>query len=66
MSARERHFKTEKDCSFCGHPEAPHEGGAEFDGGKVTGNFCNKSCFDSWLKWKYALITANIIEGEPA
>jgi hypothetical protein len=43
-------------CSFCNSPAPKHEGGAEFNGVTVSGKFCSKACFDSWLKWKGALL----------
>jgi hypothetical protein len=43
-------------CSFCYMPGAKHEGGAEIDGKQVSGIFCNKTCFEKWLKWKSAVI----------
>lgn len=47
--------KIEHDCDFCGHPCAKHEGGAEIGEVDISGYFCDKDCFDKWLKWKSTL-----------
>jgi hypothetical protein len=40
-----------QNCSFCNLPGASHEGGGVLPDGEVmTGFFCNKICFDKWLK----------------
>ena len=43
-------------CSFCNSPAPKHEGGAEIEGVTISGKFCSKACFDSWLKWKGAIV----------
>jgi hypothetical protein len=43
-------------CSFCNMPGAKHEGGAEVDGTTISGVFCDKNCFDKWLRWKGAFV----------
>ena len=50
-------FDKDTYCSFCYMPGARHEGGAEINGKHVSGVFCNKSCFDKWLRWKNALLS---------
>lgn len=47
-------------CSFCNSPAPKHEGGAEIEGTTISGKFCSKACFDSWLKWKTALISSKV------
>jgi len=53
-------FDQDTFCSFCNYPGAQHQGGAERDGIKVTGNFCSRDCFDKWLRWKNMLIAARM------
>jgi hypothetical protein len=52
-------FDKDTYCSFCYMPGAKHEGGAEINGKHVSGVFCKKECFDKWLRWKRALISAS-------
>jgi len=47
-------------CSFCNAPAPKHEGGAEFDGVPLSGKFCGPDCFESWLRWKNALVSVVI------
>ena len=44
-------------CDFCGFPAADHEGGTEINGESISGHFCSKECFDSWVRWKAALLS---------
>ena len=47
-------------CDFCGFPAADHEGGIEIKGIAISGHFCKKECFDSWVKWKAAFIPLKV------
>ena len=40
-------------CDWCLSPGASHEGGFTYETlGDFSGHFCNKECFDFWVRWK--------------
>ena len=46
----QRSISNIKRCSFCDRPGATHQGGVHTKFGELKGFFCDKKCFDAWLK----------------